>query len=786
MGFNDPVLVGRNKQLTSAGGGFPGEVVEAWIALLLMVRRRGGNGLPSRENSDVQLLEVSKPARKLSHMINTWFGVANLDGGSKCIGNGHLKDALDAQESLKLQSRKTIPRQREFMEGAHIGHELEQPHRYAVNSYSCRLQEEKLCSSLSWRSCGEGMKKVIGEGLHGQNLLQISSDDEKTSSSRSLGVYFRSALGSSYHETEGGRKNSTAASEQPVKMKAPSLIARLMGLEEVPAEAAQTIRKEQIRENLNAPRSMFHVGKPEAGRLLLSKQSPKPERVTLRSIIEREKIERLVKRGQEIGCRNQSDSNDTSADERYSKRLHMDEEDPSTVKAMQLPERGEQHELLPSRPPSSQESIQATKVVHDEVIANRRRELAHESVRKEAVSSKKSKVESSKKSKLPASVCHGQQKKEANLHKRSYQGQRSLLDRTTPQSRKGLKTAAAPLSQAKKATTASTEPNKRPASAKSIAMKAGETQQKSMMKPQREMVSGNSTNAAAEKRTAAAKPARKMTKVKTPKQRDGQEMSPSCKTDDDASAINISPAAEPSKQRKLSPKSSNNEKAGKDQKVIREVMPKTSKGGMVSGKAEAAAAKHVGNELISTTTRADKVEHLEALLLSCQSFLLHADELTLDAHTPTNHGKLDWDEVDKDAKLYLGCAEELIERKRQHAELSGHHPMSLTHRWSRTEHASLDQIVGEISKGIGRLAKYSEADDDVTYRDSLYVRLERDLRCKDKLMNAMWDVGWRNGICMEEAYNVVSKVEEHIVSALVEKVAMELVDAIFVGDCSPN
>ncbi|URD87290.1 hypothetical protein MUK42_27858 [Musa troglodytarum] len=514
MGFNDPVLVGRNKQLTSAGGGFPGEVVEAWFALLLMVRRGGGNGLPSRENSDVQLLEVSKPARKLSHMINTWFGVANLDGGSKCISNGHLKDALDAQESLKLQSRTTIPHQREFMEGAHIGHESKKPHRYAVNSYSSRLPEEKLCSSLSWRSCGEEMKKVIRESLHGQNLLQISSDDEKTSSSRSLGVYFRSALGSSYHETEGGRKNSTAASEQPMKMKAPSLIARLMGLEEVPAEAAETTRKEQIRENLNAPRPMFHVGMPGAGRLLVSKQSPKPERVTLHSIIEREKIERLAKRGQEIGCRNQSDSNDTSADERYGKRFHMDEEDPSAVKAMQLPERGEQHELLASRPPSSHESIQATKVEHDEVIADRRRELAHESVRKEAVSSKKSKVESSKKSKMPDSVCDGQQKKEAKLHKRSFQGQKSLLDRTTPQSRNGLKAAAAPLSQAKKAAAASTEPNKRPASAKSIAMKAGATQQKSMMKPQREMVSGNSTNAAAEKRTAAAKPARKMTKLK--------------------------------------------------------------------------------------------------------------------------------------------------------------------------------------------------------------------------------------------------------------------------------
>ncbi|RWW28340.1 hypothetical protein GW17_00007176 [Ensete ventricosum] len=229
------------------------------------------------------------------------------------------------------------------------------------------------------------------------------------------------------------------------------------------------------------------------------------------------------------------------------------------------------------------------------------------------------------------------------------------------------------------------------------------------------------------------------------------------------------------------------EKTGKDQKVIREVMPKTSKGGMISGKAEAAAKqKHVGDELISATKRADKVEHLEALLLSCQSFLLHAYELTLDAHAPSNHGKLDGDEVDKDAKLYLGCAEELIERKRQHAELSGHHPTSLTHRWSGTEHASVDQIVGEISKGIGRLAKYSEVDDDVTYRDSLYVRLERDLRCKDMAMNAMWDVGWRNGICMEEAYHVVGKVEEHIMSALVEKVAMELVDAIFVGDCSPN
>ncbi|URD93448.1 hypothetical protein MUK42_01626 [Musa troglodytarum] len=379
------------------------------------------------ESGDVQLLEISGRARRLSYMVGSWFKVADLDGGSKNASRG----------LPKTKEKAGFSGEGEFVEGG----ELQGSTRLAA------LEEEKLCGSRSWRSCGEELKEVIRDSIYGRSLLLNSSEDEKASSSRSLGFHPRSGSNAARYEEGVDRRNPIAASGQPMKMKAPSLIARLMGLEQVPADSIK--RKQQ------------QVGAaPEARRSML------------------QNLER-------------------------SRRFDMDDEATSS-------RRGAKQEELGSRKTSG-------------------RRVAHESERKEAVISKKTEARWSKKSGMAAaSACDGRQK--------------SGLDRKQAQSRRDAKTAAAPVDRAKKTRTASTEPRKQ-----SIAFGTG--------RPRQPVSRSSTVPASTEKKVAAQKTA----KLKTTEQKDGEGITDPCRKAEDASAINVTPAAQPPKQRRLHPRAAVND-----------------------------------------------------------------------------------------------------------------------------------------------------------------------------------------------------------------------------------
>ncbi|KAK1265264.1 hypothetical protein QJS04_geneDACA019434 [Acorus gramineus] len=63
----------------------------------------------------------------------------------------------------------------------------------------------------------------------------------------------------------------------------------------------------------------------------------------------------------------------------------------------------------------------------------------------------------------------------------------------------------------------------------------------------------------------------------------------------------------------------------------------------------------------------------------------------------------------------------------------------------------LGQVVEEVSAGIERLKSYGESGSgDVISRNSLYMMLERDLMCRDVLINGVWGLGWVKGVTFEE------------------------------------
>lgn len=86
---------------------------------------------------------------------------------------------------------------------------------------------------------------------------------------------------------------------------------------------------------------------------------------------------------------------------------------------------------------------------------------------------------------------------------------------------------------------------------------------------------------------------------------------------------------------------------------------------------------------------------------------------------------------------------------------------------------SLDQLADEIGYWIEKLDDYSKNDAGVGLKETIYSRLGRDLGCKDMEINAMWDVGWLNWVCVEEADRVVRIVEELVLYGLVEELVME-------------
>ncbi|KAG6517678.1 uncharacterized protein LOC122056015 [Zingiber officinale] len=551
--------------------------------------------MSTRKSSRMQLSEISQGAKRLTQMVCSLFKARNFVGRSKRIRDGLVKDASRAKGKLETERRLGVE------DGEQFG-------------------------SRSWRSCchEEEVKKVIRE-----SLLLSSCDDEKAYSSRSLGSYLMSdEFSSSYREAEEVLRIKNSRRPQS-KAASPNLIARLMGLEELPAtEPAADSAETKPKRCGNAP-----------------------ERVTLRSIIEREKAENHDGSGF-------SDSLGNELQESLKDMTQLlefeDEERPKEVAILKKPSRM-------SRMHVSADCKQKLKRVDGRLSSDI----------------------------LPT-------------HHRS-----------------SRKVSAAPLPQAMRTTATA----------------------KRGMESERSLAANSSTNPA--KKTTGVTPAQKTSS------REEEGTSPSSKKqdgDDDEPVINISPAvAEAAQQKQESSKSFNHEQSKKDPKSC-------------------CSGKSINVDL--SNAKRGEVNHLENLLLNCHSFLLHAREPSIDdepAGAANNSAE---------AKLYLSCAEELLLRKRRYdRELLTHHPLSAT----RSSEGALPvgDMVGYICERIRKLGDYSELGGGDA-RDGLYVRLERDLECKDVALNAVWDEGWREGVGWEAAAEVVGRVEQMVVTSLVEEAAVQL------------
>ncbi|TKY60884.1 hypothetical protein E2542_SST17987 [Spatholobus suberectus] len=204
--------------------------------------------------SSLQLTQVSRGDQSLNNMIDSWSRDLMYDGKSEDIAKGILKGALGLQDSLfmlrKLQeaSPHTVPfrrkqtkkPERDRIDAKMIGRTQANP--FGEQSNPNGFQRPQPSAGGSSGNCKEELQKVIKESLVRQNMfpkmtsegLDSASETFSTSPSQSSGVRTSNLCDPSF---------SVIASKME---RGPSLVVKLMGLEEAPSKSFPAVKQKQL------------------------------------------------------------------------------------------------------------------------------------------------------------------------------------------------------------------------------------------------------------------------------------------------------------------------------------------------------------------------------------------------------------------------------------------------------------------------------------------------------------------------------------------------------------
>nr|DAD35527.1 TPA_asm: hypothetical protein HUJ06_006167 [Nelumbo nucifera] len=276
-----------------------------------------------------QLLEVSRGAQKINHMIDSWSRGLSFDGQSKDITRDLLKGALDLQESLivlgKLQEASKYMAQLKKKQKPRSDQEGEMDidrvdsGRFGDKDYQTRLQMSRLSVDDSSRECREELKKMIGDGIYRENLLSISKEEKTSCSGRKFGSTVDIPSTSSSQSVMVHSSRSTSAYCSPTqdkKAKSPNLIAKLMGLEELPPEQVQPSEKQvESEKSSNQQRHIFSTDMPKVRKTKSVDLSANPENRILNKIIEAMQFKEHLKNNCSEGYTHRSHLPNTSCSE---------------------------------------------------------------------------------------------------------------------------------------------------------------------------------------------------------------------------------------------------------------------------------------------------------------------------------------------------------------------------------------------------------------------------------------------------------------------------------------
>ncbi|KAJ4846592.1 hypothetical protein Tsubulata_050291 [Turnera subulata] len=274
-----------------------------------------------------QLLEVSRGAHKLNQMIDSWSKGQNYGGQSKGIAKDLLKGALDLQESLamlgKLQEAshymaRLKKKQKEKLEWGRVdGIEPQSFKSYRFGDQNFHMGSEKPRRSVDGTSkdCIEELKRVIADSLARQNLLPKTASQRKSLGWRNMDSASdlpstSSSQSSMVHSDYTHSIDSPVLEAAPQKMvKGPNLIAKLMGLEDIPLQPLQkNVEKELDRQrNLSQRRPISDIEVPKVRKPQLLQQKTDPEQRSLKEILESMQFRGLLRSSSVKELKSQSD-----------------------------------------------------------------------------------------------------------------------------------------------------------------------------------------------------------------------------------------------------------------------------------------------------------------------------------------------------------------------------------------------------------------------------------------------------------------------------------------------
>ncbi|CAL9119362.1 unnamed protein product [Musa textilis] len=736
-----------------------------------------------RNSNDFQLLQVSREAHRLAQVIDSWSNSANIDSRSQFFVDDLLRGALDLQESLdmlkKLQdASKKMPRINSKQKQVDEICERELgSQRFAVGSYRNRLHESRCSADDFSRDCVEELKQVIKESLHKTNVLSSSSDDEKNSSSRSM------RYGTSNHFEDKHLAKSTVpvtsicSTDNPRKARSSNLIAKLMGLEQAPPEIVQHSKKEEKKNCMKLPMPGFDVEMP----FLLQDKCQKQHE--LDELIETMHFERRLKQSQVEENGLKMPFFGATEPKQCRRNLHDVDQLPPIVIMKSLHLRYQESDVekgLDRDKTSMLDRIQAVKLVREN-SSYHKHVLAKTLEAKEVKHTEMDVTEPFPYYETPSLYHKQQHKKAVTVQKKNTgEGKPSRLN-VKKQEEKGVKATRIPISHPK-ISAVQAMPNKELPVARTKASAHVTVPQNQDLKSPLRPISKAPIDYSKNKNRSGAKPIRKSAIAESmddgKKRKENGKSIRSNKTNDVPEATGTSHGDDDFKQAEQDTKPFDPDNVNKDLNIFCEAASKNNQDGKDYRLTEAVQLPDCN---IVDAAAAGTEDELKNVFLSSRSFVGCAKQFfNIDATEPVHHRSESTNEVGKcDSKLLLDISEELMTRKyHQQMHHLGHPPMQAK-SWSRITYLSIDKLVEEIIDGIRKLSSYSKLDSVATSEDSLYIRLERELTCKDTAINSVWDIGWDNRICPEEADRVAEELGKQILSSLIQESALELIQ----GQC---
>ncbi|KAH7572582.1 hypothetical protein JRO89_XS04G0277700 [Xanthoceras sorbifolium] len=763
--------------------------------------------------SSFQLLEVSRGAQKLNRMIDSWSKGKSYDGQSKDVAKDLLKGALDLQESLvmlgKLQEasqykawlKKKQKEMSKIGKNDEVGIERANSYHFGDRNYQMEFQKPRLSTDGASRDCFDELREVIRDSLAKQNLLpktdskemmdfhqrhlDSSSDIPSTSSSQS------SITHTSNYSSTASPFSFTAPEK---KAKGPNLIAKLMGLEEIPLNPLQsTLHKQKKDEKFSSQqRSFFDYDMPKIRKPQFVRQHQNPERKTLKEILETMHFTGILK-GNSV--------NDLQYFPHQSSDLHSKErligsnppivlikprcdqffESEETFVPV-IQEKGVQDtklmlrklkvkEELPSRTNDCKEgTLNSGKTNRKKGEENSIRRLSEEGAKKSKdMIGKLIKQKGCDKVNSSGHVTHQPQKKEA-IDKKADKIPKTIVRSRKPTEKEVVKSKNVSRSEDQ---------------AKVTAMNVRKSNNGSNVSKNQILRQPNSTLNAISNRTKQTvnnisndrkkplitkeKPvseptAAKLTTGNVGCREDDKRINFTCKDDsilveDNNKCVDQLPAEKVADASEFQiTECCNNSQSSLCEANLLISEYEREINFFEENKDDISQIRLQSKSLKNGT-------NLKAFLSSSPGFLSHAEELfdlNVDNHTNVRTSKTN-DFVISNERLSIDSANEIMER-RSIPDSKTSHPLLLT--WLRIPriHLSLDDLLEEVCDGVETLRSYTKL-----AGDSLYAVLERDIGCNG-IVSGIWDLGWRNELSADDIEKVVNDIEKLLFSGLIDEI----------------